>query len=42
MKLIVGVVVALGGEVLKCENGACNLDHDLEKEVKIQRSQNFD
>ena len=38
--VIFGVEVALGWDVQKCQNGVC--DFDLENEVKVQRSQNFD
>ena len=41
-KLTFGVVVALGGEVQECQNGAWDFDFDPENEVKVQRSQNFD
>ena len=30
------------GEVQTCQNGACDLDRELENKVKIQRSINFD
>ena len=42
MKLILAVDVAIGGEVLQCQNGDCNLDLDTENDAKVQTSQNFD
>ena len=36
-----GEMVALGGGSPKCQNGACDIDHDIENEVKVQTAWKF-
>ena len=41
-QLMFGVDVDIGRGVQYCQNGVCNIDFELEKEVKVQRPRNFD
>ena len=42
VRKLIFVLVVLGGEVRKCQNGICDVDLDLESEGKVQRSRNVD